>query len=73
MTGKTIIALIVAFGVSLGLFYVVDTFVFKSSFDIVQELIKIVTVLVIVAIAGFVTGKLVHEKGLDVKVDGIKN
>lgn len=68
MDGKSIIAILVTFAVSLGILYLLDTTLFGGKSDIMQNVIKIVTVLVVVGIAGWITGKVVHKEGIEVKV-----
>lgn len=68
MTGKSIIAILVTFAVALGLLYLLDITVFGGKSDLMQNVIKLVTVLVVVGIAGFITGKVVKHEGIDVKL-----
>ena len=69
MNIKAIIAIILAFGISVGILWAVDTYLFKTPSDIVQNLVKIVTVLIVVSIAAFATKAVVHNQGVSVHID----
>lgn len=68
MDGKTILAILVAIGISLGLLYLLDTYAFGGKSDLMQNVIKLVTVLVVVGIAAWITKKIVKREGIEVKV-----
>lgn len=69
MDGKTIFAIIIAVGISLGILYALDTYLFGGKSDIWQNVIKIATVLITVGIAAWVTKHLVHKEGIKVAIE----
>ena len=57
---------IVSFIIALGLWYVIQAFVLKGEFDLVQTVVTIITVIIAIMIAAIITRKLVKKEGTKV-------
>lgn len=59
---------IISFVIALGLWWVIQSFILKGEFDLVQTVVTIVTVLIAIGIAGIITKKLAKKEGIKVSV-----
>lgn len=67
-----IVGIFVTVAVALALWYVVQTYLFGQKFDLVPAIINIVVIIVILFVAGMISQKVVHSKGISVSVAGRK-